>query len=341
MKFTLIICTYMRPKPLQTLLQSVETQSLYPDEILIVDGSQNNATKQMLDQHAFQNIIYFKVDDKDRGLTKQRNFGIKNVSKTSEIVCFLDDDTILDTEYFENLIGTYATHPEALGVGGFITNEISWTKITEQTHPSATSFVYDGWFRPESVRFRLRKKFGLLDDTKPCYLPSFAHGRSVSFLPPTNKIYPVELCMGGASSFKKEVLEAIKFSTYFEGYGLYEDADFTLRVSKLGHLYVNTAARLEHHHDAAGRPNQYNYGKMVVKNGWYVWRVKYPKPSIKARFKWNATVLLLAFLRFTNIFTQSQKKAVCTEALGRFAAWFQLWFQKPNIQDDTIKNAAN
>ena len=47
MKFTLIICTYMRPKPLQTLLQSVNTQTLYPDEILIVDGSRNEETKEM------------------------------------------------------------------------------------------------------------------------------------------------------------------------------------------------------------------------------------------------------------------------------------------------------
>ena len=333
MKFTLIICTYMRPKPLQTLLQSVSEQTLYPNEILIVDGSRNDETKEMLEKNSFKNIHYFKVDDANRGLTKQRNFGIKNVSQTSEIVCFLDDDTILEKNYFKNLLETYTIHPNALGVGGYITNEISWTKITKNIQPSTTSFVYDGWFRHESQRNRLRKKLGLLDDTKPCYLPSFAHGRSVSFLPPTDKIYPVELFMGGVSSFKKEVLDNTKFSTYFEGYGLYEDADFTLRVSKSGQLYVNTAAKLEHHHDVAGRPNQYQYGKMVVKNGWYVWRVKYPKPSLKARIQWNLTTLFLAFLRFTNIFTQSKKKEAFTEASGRFFAWFSLWFQKPKIKN--------
>jgi GT2 family glycosyltransferase len=55
---------------------------------------------------------------------------------------------------------------------------------------------------------------------------------------------------------------------------LYEDTDFTLRVSKTGKLYLNTTAKLNHHHDASGRPNQYQYGKMVVRNGWYVWRTK-------------------------------------------------------------------
>ena len=113
--------------------------------------------------------------------------------------------------------------------------------------------------------------------------------------------------MGGVSSYKKEVFKKIVFSTYFEGYGLYEDADFSLRIAKLGALYVNTSAQLSHHHDASGRPNKFKYGKMVVRNGWYVWRVKYPNPSLKAKFKWNAIVLLLAFIRFSNIFTNNKE----------------------------------
>ena len=38
MKFSLIICTYQRPKPLLQLLQSVQEQTLYPDEILIIEA---------------------------------------------------------------------------------------------------------------------------------------------------------------------------------------------------------------------------------------------------------------------------------------------------------------
>ncbi len=39
MTFSLVICTYMRPVVLLKLLKSVKSQSLYPDEILIIDGS--------------------------------------------------------------------------------------------------------------------------------------------------------------------------------------------------------------------------------------------------------------------------------------------------------------
>jgi GT2 family glycosyltransferase len=138
--------------------------------------------------------------------------------------------------------------------------------------------------------------------------------------------------MGGVSSYKKEVFEKIQFSTYFEGYGLYEDMDFCLRVAKLGSLYVNTAAQLEHHHHEAGRPNKYSYGKMVVRNGWYVWHVKYPNPGLKARLKWNLNVIVLMKLRFINSITSSDKKATFTEALGRLVGWFSLIFNKPTIE---------
>ncbi|HEY0091761.1 MAG TPA: glycosyltransferase, partial [Flavobacterium sp.] len=53
MKFSLIICTYMRRDPLMVLLESVRTQTLYPDEILIIDGSKNTQTQDALGKNAF------------------------------------------------------------------------------------------------------------------------------------------------------------------------------------------------------------------------------------------------------------------------------------------------
>ena len=137
--------------------------------------------------------------------------------------------------------------------------------------------------------------------------------------------------MGGVSSYKKAIFDTLSFSANFEGYGLYEDADFSLRIAKLGKLYVNTNARLSHHHDASGRPNKFKYGKMVVRNGWYVWRVKYSNPSFKSRIKWNLTVLLLTTIRFLNVLTTNHRKEAFTEALGRIVGWLSLLFNKPKI----------
>ena len=70
MKFSLIICTYMRPQSVLQLLQSVQEQTLYPDEILIIDGSTNQETELMLKDNPFRNLYYFAVPPEHRGLTK-------------------------------------------------------------------------------------------------------------------------------------------------------------------------------------------------------------------------------------------------------------------------------
>lgn len=319
----------MRPEPLLKLLQSVQSQTLYPDEILIIDGSNNEATAIVLNGNPFQNLNYFKVSDADRGLTKQRNFGIAKLGSEIEIVCFLDDDIVLEKDYFEQLLKTYQVFPEALAVGGFIKEGNEWEYVGDNYTPTINEFYYDGWKQHEGSRFVLRKKLGLDSDCPPGYSSLYSHGRSVGFLPPTGKTYEVEMLMGGVSSFKKIVFDTIKFSTYFEGYGLYEDADFTLRVSKLGKMYLNTAAQLNHYHDASGRPNQYHYGKMVVRNGWYVWRVKNPNPKRKDQFKWHAITIVLTLIRYSNVVTTRAKKEAFTEAIGRTVGWWSLLFNEP------------
>lgn len=331
MKISLIVCTYMRPTPLLQLLQSVKKQSLYPDEILIIDGSTNEETKNILKKTHFDNLVYFLVPPEHRGLTKQRNYGIEKVGTEMEIICFLDDDTVLEKDYFEQLLQTFKIHPEALGVGGYIINETQCEFVGEDYQPKISDYFYDGWNRKDGSRFVLRKIFGLDSDCPPAFCPLFWHGRSVGFLPPSGKIYEVEQLMGGVSSFRKRVFETLQFSTYFVGYGLYEDADFTIRVAKTGKLFVNTAARLSHYHSPSGRPNQYQYGKMVVRNGWYVWRVKNPKPLFDAKLKWHSITILLTLIRFSNIFTTTKRKQAFTEALGRTGGWWSLLWNKPTL----------
>ena len=329
MQFTLIICTYKRAQPLLKLLLSVKEQTLYPTEILIVDGSPDDLTNDMLLQNTFEKIKYFKVSEKERGLTKQRNFGIARVQDESEIVCFLDDDTILESNYFEEIIKVFSENKDCVGVGGVAVNENRWFVANHDVkYNSKHFFQMEGYVLKESLRNKIRNYFGLHSDKKPGVMPEYSHVRTCGY-PLTGKNYEVDLLIGMSMSFRKQIFDTLRFSTYFEGYGLYEDADFSLRALRYGKNYICTKARLGHYHDAAGRPNKYDYGKMVVRNGYYVWRVKYPKPSFNAKIKWHLITLLLTIIRFTNVFTTSKRKEAFTETLGRISGWFTLFFNPP------------
>lgn len=328
--FSLIICTYERPESLIKLLKSVQGQTLYPDEILIIDGSLDNKTEVAINQNAFDKLRYFHVEENNRGLTKQRNFGILNISDKTEIVCYLDDDTVLNPTYFDEIIKTFQENKEITGVGGIAINENKWKLQDENVQYNTKKFyLFEKYYYKEGLRNVARNYLGLSSNLGPGKMPSYSHGRTCGF-PLTGKTYEVDLLIGMSMAFRKRIFDQIKFSKFFEGYGLYEDADFSLRALQFGKNVINTNANLSHFHDPAGRPNQFRYGKMVVRNGWYVWRIKNPKPNIRDRFKWNSITLLLLFIRFINIITSSKRKEAFTETFGRISGYISLMFYKPS-----------
>jgi GT2 family glycosyltransferase len=322
----------MRPKPLLQLLQSVREQSLYPDEILIVDGSINKETQHIVTDNSFLNLNYFLVSKEYRGLTKQRNFGIARVGSDMEVVCFLDDDTVLEKEYFKELIDVFKSETTVTGVGGISINENNWKPIEpNKKYNNYKYFEFEGFVYKEGQRNVVRNYLGLQSNLGPGKMPAYSHGKTCGF-PLNNKIYEVDMLIGMSMAFRKRVVDQIQFSSFFEGYGLYEDADFSIRALQFGKNVINTKAQLNHYHNPSGRPNQYQYGKMVVRNGWYVWRIKNPNPNTTDFLKWHSITLLLTLIRFSNAITTSKKAVAFTEALGRTAGWWSLIFNKPKVK---------
>jgi GT2 family glycosyltransferase len=319
----------MRPKPLLQLLQSVQRQSLFPDEILIIDGSRDKETETIISENQFRNVQYFFVPENFRGLTKQRNFGLDIVADTSTVVAFLDDDTELTPNYFEELIKTFADNQEISGVGGVAINENGWSlSDPNKKHDPYRYFQFEGYVYKEGQRNVMRNYLGLQSNLGPGRMPDYSHGKTCGF-PLNGKTYEVDLLVGMSFAFRKKVFDSIRFSTFFEGYGLYEDADFSLRALEYGKNVINTKVQLCHYHHPSGRPNQYQYGKMVVRNGWYVWRTKNPQPNFKDQLKWHSITILLALIRFSNTFTTAKKTEALTEAMGRTVGWWSLLIHKP------------
>jgi GT2 family glycosyltransferase len=331
MKIALIICTYERPNSLCNLLINVQEQVFLPSQVIIVDGSISHDTKNELAKVKLSfDFEYHSVEKENRGLTKQRNYGVGLVNLDADVIAFLDDDVILQNEYFVEIKATFDLHPSAVGVGGIDLRENGYEKkLLGKRYSKFNYYELDGWITKESLRNKSRKIFGLMSSLQPDIIPDFSHGRSG--FPPNEMIYEVEHLIGMSMAFKKSLFDKIKFSSYFEGYGLYEDFDFCVRALKFGNLFVNTKAQLWHYHEPSGRPNTFKYGKMVIRNGWYVWKLRFPKNSAKAVFKWHATALLLASIRLINSITGPKRVDSIKEFFGRTFGWFSLWFNRPKI----------
>lgn len=331
MGISLIICTYKRAEAMKVLLGSLRKQNVSPDEILVIDASLDELTAELVaeEQKSWSkgSLFYFKAPPEHRGLTKQRNYGV--VRATSEIIAFLDDDTVPEPNYFQEIRNCFEKYPDCHGVGGFITNEVEWSLSQKRKSKDLTTFQYGGWEVRESYRWKIRKLLGLESPIPPGWVPEFGHGRPVNFIPPDGKDHKVETLMGGASAWRKEVFQKHNFSTFFEGYGLYEDFDFCVRVSRQNPLYLCTKARLAHYHAPTGRPDSFLYGKMVVRNGWFVWRRRWSNPNLKNQLRWWAITYLLIILRLIDVRDLSTCKSAFLEGCGRLWGAATLLWDKP------------
>jgi GT2 family glycosyltransferase len=292
---SLVICTLDRPASVGRLLEALRHQVQPPQEVLVIDASTDGATADVVDsaRAGWPGDGLRHVDARaDRGLTRQRNVGI--AASTGEVVAFLDDDTVPDPGYTAELLACFDRHPDAVGVGGTIVED-GWVP---STGPARSGWYQaDGQERAEGARWRLRRRLGLDAGAPPGTMPPSGHGRPIAFLPPSGEDHQVEFLMGGASAWRRTLLDDCRFDPGFEGYGLYEDLELCLAAGERGALYVAGAARLRHEHAAEARPDPGRYGRMVVVNGWYVWRRRWPRPRPADRLRWWATTAVLAACR--------------------------------------------
>jgi len=112
MTISVIIATLHRDNDLEVLFKSFLTQSLMPSEIIVVDQSDDERTKNLC-QNYKKNLPlkYFHCSVKSASYC--RNYGVER--SEGEIIAFLDDDTKLDPDYIKSVDAFYREHPQALG----------------------------------------------------------------------------------------------------------------------------------------------------------------------------------------------------------------------------------
>jgi hypothetical protein len=115
LSLSLCVCTRDRPAMLSELLRSIEGQNRKPDELVIVDNGYAESAFPVAKQfEATLPIKYLK--DTSSSIAALRNAAIAH--STGEIICFTDDDCILDRDWLSSVERTFLRSERIAAVGG-------------------------------------------------------------------------------------------------------------------------------------------------------------------------------------------------------------------------------
>ncbi len=103
-RISVIIPTKDRPEELAKCLESVLGQTFLPDEIVIVDASDNEAVSSYIESY-LNRKPEVKFIRSEPGLTHQKNLGVEACS--GNIVFILDDDVMLEKDFVKEIVDVF------------------------------------------------------------------------------------------------------------------------------------------------------------------------------------------------------------------------------------------
>jgi len=221
---SIIICTLDNTFGITSVLKCIASQNLIPNEIIIVQGGTNDMTRQAVFEWSTKlKISYIEFQ---KSLVKQRNIGIEVAQ--GDIICFLDDDVILENNYFDSILKVYQDdiNNELGGVQGTITNS---------PHGNIIKTIFNKIFLlEENAGDGKLKKSGA---------PSFHSG--------SPKQVEVELFNGCLMTFRREFMIKVRFDDFFEDNWLGDDFEASYSISKHRKLIQIPSAKLIHFGNAS------------------------------------------------------------------------------------------
>ena len=234
-----VIPTKDRPDDMRRLLSSLQSQTRSVDQIIVVDGS-NPAIDNVISEYSNLTITYVRIFPPS--LAKQRNAGMAELNDDINIAGYLDDDLVLKTDATERMIEFWKIADNKVGGAAF--------SILNQ---------------PKAKANRLANLF-LLDDPRPGIMLKSGFQSQIPTLFETT---PTDWLYGGATLWRRMVINEFKYDEWYIGHGYLEDVDFSYRVSQKYQLCVVGKARVNHYSRPIRLESNYDIGKQQVLNRLY------------------------------------------------------------------------
>ncbi len=242
---SVVVCTRDRPQALAACVRSVAGQTLRPAELIVVDdgelSEQDLGTLRSICEPAGIPLVYLRKAEPS--LPKSRNLAVRHTR--GEIVQFLDDDVTLEPEFCREILDLYAADADGtlLGTEG---------ALIEPGPHSFRARIFD-WVYQLAGWWALRPR----TCDRPPSPPPLRNPRRAT---------PAWNIVGATMAFRRSALLTRPFDEVLSGYALGEDRDMAYRISRHGWIARSHTARAIHHHEPAGRPHPFTFGRMVVRN---------------------------------------------------------------------------
>lgn len=259
---------------LSQMLASLAQQSFQPAEIIIVDASEDELTKEICQSkipNLGSHIIYEQAIEP--GAATQRNQAYTHV--TQDFIWLIEDDITFESHCLERLWIALQSDPSLGGVNAMITNQ------QYITPGKVSSYI-----------------FKYLNGGQETSYAGKCLGGAVNLLPEDNphlpEIVPVEWLNSGCTLYRRIALPTPLFPPIFTGYSLMEDLTLSLTVAKQWQLANARTARIFHD----SQPGEYksdlgSLAKMDLVNRHYV------MTQVLAKNSWQDYLKLAVFQVFT------------------------------------------
>jgi GT2 family glycosyltransferase len=244
-RLCLVVATKDRPEDLHRLFDSLSSQTLRPDEVVVVDASRSPISLLMPE---FAGLRLKYVRHLPPSAAAQRNAGIAACDNSATLVGFADDDTVFECDAIEKMLRFWdSASADVLGASFNIRN---------YSPPGGQ------WLK----RSALVRWLGLYASEPGAVAPS---GWQTVMTEVTENL-TVEWLPSTAVVWRSDVLAQDRFDEFFDGYSYLEDLDFSYSASRRGRLVVVAQAGYSHFPSAGGRVSARRFGRVEVRNRLYL-----------------------------------------------------------------------
>ncbi|MCC6278778.1 MAG: glycosyltransferase family 2 protein [Oligoflexia bacterium] len=240
--YSILVPTCNRPELMERFLKSVSAQSRKPDEVVVIDQSDDGKTKGVFEAWNAPGVKKTYLHRTVKSLILARNAGI-DASGAYDLVCFFDDDIVLEPEFCERMVERFEHDVEGRFAGGM---------GTMVGTPKRNAWIQKIFFMPHDGDGKFTKAGA----------PTFCHWK--------DEFCETEFLSGGITFWRKSIIQAFRFDERLVGYGHGDDVDVSYRTSRKYKHFYEPRARCFHDPHSPGRDKVMIFRRGFIQNSFYL-----------------------------------------------------------------------